>query len=243
MIAALLSALVLVPSLSVAGETLQKTPAGSSGSYRVQEQVESERTGSVRVDGTSYTPEAQPGKTVSYRVRTVPNGEWSNTVTIAFPASKKGKSGEEPPKEEPAEEEAPKEEKPKERPKKEPPVEEPPAEEPPFEEEEEGLPEEPPIEEPAGKFFVGLNAGYWGSSEPGYVKKVGSVVRLDTPPKLTPWESVGLKVIADMAGPYSKEGVSGLDHHAYVEKVVTFVRANPHVYAIEVLNEPGGSWF
>src|SRR4051812_23233372 len=168
MIAALLSALVLVPSLSVSGKTLQWTPAGSSGSYRIQEQVGSERTGSVRVDGgTSYTPEAQPGKTVSYRVRPVPNGEWSNAVTIAFPSSKKGKGGEET-KGEPPAEEPPKEE--KERPKKEPP-----AEEPPFEEEEEGLPEEPPLEEHPGGFFVGLNAGYWGSSEPGDVKKLGTV--------------------------------------------------------------------
>lgn len=242
MIAALLTALVLVPNLSVSGKTLNWSPAGSAGTYRVQEEAAGERFGSVRVDGTSYTPEARAGETVSYRVRSVEGREWSNTVTITFPGKKTGKQGEEPPKEEPPREEPPKEEPPKkERPKKEKPPEEPPLEEPPVEEE--ILPEEPPLEETHGNFFVGINAGYWGSSEPGDVKHLGTVVRLDTPPKLTPWESVGLKVIADEAGPYSKEGVSGLNHAAYVEKVVNFVKANPRVYAVEVLNEPGGSWF
>jgi hypothetical protein len=236
MIAALLTALVLVPNLSVSGKTLNWTPAGSAGVYRVQEEAGGQRLGSVRVEGTSFTPEAHPGETVSYRVRSVEGREWSDTVNIAFPGRKTGKPGEEPPKEEPPKEEPPK----KERPKKEKPPEEPPLEEPPGKEE---TPEEPPLEETPGSFFVGVNAGYWGSSEPGDLKHLGTVVRLDTPPKLTPWEAVGLKVIADESGPYSSSGVSGLDHAAYVEKVVNFVKANPHVYAVEVLNEPGGSWF
>jgi hypothetical protein len=238
MIAALLAALVLAPSLSVSGKTLQWSATGA-GEYRVQENVGDERSGSFLVHGTSVTPEPQPGKTVSYRVRAFGGSEWSNTVTITFPQKKQG-SGEEPEGKEPPKEEAPKERPKKERPKKEheePHEEETPGEEPPL--------EEPPLEEPLGEhvFFTGINAGYWGSSEPGDVKKLGSVVRLDTPPKLTPWESVGLKVIADMSGPYSSSGVSGLNHSAYVQKVVEFVRANPHVFAVEVLNEPGGSWF
>jgi hypothetical protein len=221
MIAALLSALVLVPTLSVSNKHLEWTPAGK-GTYRVQKLIDGARTGSSRVTGTTFTPRVRPGKTVGYRVRAVPGGEWSNEVTITFPPRPtKDPEEEEPPEEEPHE--------------KEPPVEEPPLEEEP----------EPPLEEPhpPSGFFVGLNAGYWGSSEPGDVKRVGTVVRLDTPPKLTPWEAVGLKVIADMAGPYSSAGVSGLDHKAYVQRVVNFVRENPHVYAIEVLNEPGGNWF
>jgi hypothetical protein len=239
MIAALLAALVLAPSLSVSGKTLQWTPTGP-GEYRVQENVGGERAGSFLVHGTSVTPEPQPGKTVSYRVRAVGADEWSNSVTITFPAKKQGsgEEPEEPPKEEPKErpkKERPKKEHPEEPHEEENPVEEPPVEEPPL--------EEPPFEEPHGNFFVGLNAGYWGSSEPGDLKKVSTVVRLDTPPKLTPWEAVGLKVIADEAGPYSGSGVSGLNHAAYVQKVVEFVRANPHVLAVEVLNEPGGSWF
>jgi hypothetical protein len=121
-------------------------------------------------------------------------------------------------------------------------------------------PTEPPVEElpaevteevPAKPAFLpGLNAGYWGESETGPKGDLHTladghpfVVRLDTPPSLAPWEALGLKVIADESGPYSSAGVSGLNHKAYVERVVTFVKANPHVYAVEVLNEPGGSWF
>ena len=63
MIAALLTALVLVPSLSVSGKTLHWTPAGS-GSYRVQEHVKAiSAPARVRVQGTSYDAgSASPAK-------------------------------------------------------------------------------------------------------------------------------------------------------------------------------------
>ena len=84
MIAALLAALVLAPSLSVSGKTLQWTPAGA-GEYKVQENVGGQRSGGFLVKGTSVTPEPQPGETVTYRVRAVGGGdEWSNTATITF---------------------------------------------------------------------------------------------------------------------------------------------------------------
>ncbi len=245
MIAALLTALVLVPTLSVNAKTLHWTPAGQGG-YRLQERVEGKRE-SVRVQGTSYAPPSQPGKTVEYRVRAYGQNEWSNTVTISWSSRHTGKHPGEGPKveEPPTEEHKGEEEHGKEPPHEEPPAEEPhekeqPHEEPPLEEEE--LPE-PPLEEPHGSFLVGLNAGYWGSSEPSDLRRIGNVVRLDTPPKLTPWESAGLKVIADFSGPYSSSGVSGLNHKSYVQRIVEFVRENPHVFAIEVLNEPGGNWF
>jgi hypothetical protein len=95
----------------------------------------------------------------------------------------------------------------------------------------------------AGTFLLGLNAGYWGPSEPRDLRRVGAIVRLGNPPRLERWERAGLEVIADFSGPYSRLGVSGLDHAAYVRRVLSFVMQNPHVYAIEVLNEPGGSWF
>src|SRR5579871_1719935 len=212
MIAALLTALVLVPTLSVNAKTLHWTPAGQGG-YRLQERVEGKRE-SVRVQGTSYAPPSQPGKTVEYRVRAYGQNEWSNTVTISWSSRHTGKHPGEGPKveEPPTEEHKGEEEHGKEPPHEEPPAEEPhekeqPHEEPPLEEEE--LPE-PPLEEPHGSFLVGLNAGYWGSSEPSDLRRIGNVVRLDTPPKLTPWESAGLKVIADFSGPYSSSGVSGL---------------------------------
>jgi hypothetical protein len=95
----------------------------------------------------------------------------------------------------------------------------------------------------AGRFMLGVNAGYWGASETRDLRRVASVVRLTNPPGLARWERAGLRVIADFSGPYTHAGVSALDHAAYVARVVAFVRQNPHVYAIEVLNEPGGSWF
>jgi hypothetical protein len=95
----------------------------------------------------------------------------------------------------------------------------------------------------AGAFMLGLNAGYWGRSEPRDLRHVATLVRLTNPPRLTRWEREGLRVIADFSGPYMHGGVSALDHAAYVARVTAFVRENPHVYAIEVLNEPGGQWF
>ncbi len=68
-------------------------------------------------------------------------------------------------------------------------------------------------------------------------------MRLTNPPRLTRWERAGLRVIADFSGPYTHAGVGALNHAAYVARVIAFVRKNPHVFAIEVLNEPGGSWF
>jgi Glycosyl hydrolase catalytic core len=94
-----------------------------------------------------------------------------------------------------------------------------------------------------GALAVGINAGYWGACEPADVRTAVEYVRLDTPSDISAWTSAGLRVIADESGPYDSSGVSGLDAHAYVEKVVAFVRANPEVRAVEVLNEPGGQWF
>jgi hypothetical protein len=102
---------------------------------------------------------------------------------------------------------------------------------------------QPAAKRVAGRFLLGVNAGYWGAREPRDLRSVAAVVRLTNPPQLTRWERAGLRVIADFSGPYTRAGVSGLDHAAYVRRVVAFVRQNPRVLAIEVLNEPGGQWF
>jgi hypothetical protein len=94
-----------------------------------------------------------------------------------------------------------------------------------------------------GALAVGINAGYWGACEPFDLRTAVEYVRLDTPSDISAWTNAGLQVIADESGPYDSSGVSGLDAHAYVERVVAFVRANPQVWAVEVLNEPGGQWF
>ncbi len=90
---------------------------------------------------------------------------------------------------------------------------------------------------------VGLNAGFWGPCEPGELSTAIKNVRLDTPADIAPWTRAGLRVIADESGPYVQAGVSGLDAAAYVRRVVAFVEANPQVWAIEVLNEPGNPYF
>jgi hypothetical protein len=104
-------------------------------------------------------------------------------------------------------------------------------------------PQPPARRAAAAGFLLGVNAGYWGGHEVRDLRRVATVVRLTNPPSLTRWERAGLRVIADFSGPYTRSGVSGLDHGAYVAKVVAFVRQNPRVFAIEVLNEPGGDWF
>jgi len=50
-------------------------------------------------------------------------------------------------------------------------------------------------------------------------------------------------VIDCMAGPYSSGGVSQLDANAWAANAVATYRASPSILAIEVLNEPGGTWF
>jgi hypothetical protein len=95
----------------------------------------------------------------------------------------------------------------------------------------------------AGAIAVGLNAGYWGPCEPPELSTAIKYIRLDTPSSIAPWTSVGLSVIADESGPYNRGGVAALDASAYVQRVVAFVKANPQVWAIEVLNEPGNAFF
>lgn len=107
--------------------------------------------------------------------------------------------------------------------------------------------EEPPTEEPPPpppSLLVGLNAGYWGAGEQTDLKGLGApLVRLDTPGDTTAWETSGLKVIADMAGPYSSSGVSGVNVQAHINRDLALVRKNPRLFAVETLNEPGGNWF
>jgi hypothetical protein len=90
---------------------------------------------------------------------------------------------------------------------------------------------------------VALNAGGWGACEPREIRTVVNYVRLDTPATIAPYAAVGLKVIADESGPYDRSGVSGVDVQAFVKRTVALVQTNPDVWAIEVLNEPGGPWF
>ncbi len=223
MIATILAALALGPTLSVSGHTLHWTSMGR-GSYRVGTKLPGRRARSKIVRSTEYQPRAHPGETVTYEVRAVHDGTWSNEVTISWPLN-------EPPPVEEAEE--PPAEEAEEPPAEEPPVEEKPAEEPPVE-------EEPPH---TSGFLVGLNAGYWNGEQSDLHTMGAKVVRLDTPSDTSAWEGAGLKVIADMSGPYSSAGVSGVNVSNYVARDLALVKRDPHLYALETLNEPGGNWF
>jgi hypothetical protein len=94
-----------------------------------------------------------------------------------------------------------------------------------------------------GGMWVGVDAGGWPSSVAADVAGAANTVRLDTPSDISGWTAAGLRVDADFSGPYSLLGVSGVNQSQWVARVVSFVRANPEVAAIEVLNEPGGEWF
>ena len=184
----------------MSGKTLQWTPAGCGRLPRPGTASKASARQHPRERHLLHAAEAQrrPHGQLP-RPRRRRDGEWSNAVTIAFPARGKATgrrtADEEPPNEEP----------PKERPKKEhPPEEEPPrrrtsGEEPPFEERTSGT---------AARRTAVLRRPERGllgiERTAASCRRVGTVVRLDTPPKLTPWEAVGLKVIADISGPYSQ---------------------------------------
>jgi hypothetical protein len=92
-------------------------------------------------------------------------------------------------------------------------------------------------------FLIGINAGDGSRAEVRDLRRVAAVVCVSNPTSPRHWEAAGIRVIADETGPYTSTGVSGLDHRSYVRRIVALVRRNPHLSAIEVLNEPGGEWF
>jgi hypothetical protein len=92
--------------------------------------------------------------------------------------------------------------------------------------------------------WVALDVGKWGGigSE---VKGAVNYVRLDSPSASTAnyYANAGLGVIADIVGPYSSGGVASIDASAWAANAVALYKAAPRIVAIEILNEPGGSWF
>lgn len=107
--------------------------------------------------------------------------------------------------------------------------------------------EEPPPRPPPGGMWVGINAGGWGPEQYADVKSAVGYVRLDSENPQTAdisgWTKAGVKVIDDISGPYGSGGVKALNVAEWVRSAVAWVKANPAVAAVEVLNEPGGQWF
>ncbi len=95
----------------------------------------------------------------------------------------------------------------------------------------------------AGPMWLSVDAGSWPSSSAGDIAGAVPYVRLDSPGSIAGWTAAGLKVIDDRSGPYNQGGVSSINASQWAQEAVAWYDANPQTAAIEVLNEPGGSWF
>jgi putative glycosyl hydrolase len=100
-----------------------------------------------------------------------------------------------------------------------------------------------------GRMVVGLNGGSYGMGGVADVRNAVGYVRLDSllgATSLRNYENGGVKVDLDFSGPYTRGGVSALNAGAWVASTLAFYRANTdpsRTPFIEVLNEPGGTWF
>ena len=75
------------PAVTVAGQTLSWKAIGSISGYILATQVPGQADAYSVVNGTSVTPPAVPGTTVSYSLRTdVDSSAWSTPVSIAYAA-------------------------------------------------------------------------------------------------------------------------------------------------------------
>jgi Glycosyl hydrolase catalytic core len=101
-------------------------------------------------------------------------------------------------------------------------------------------PSTPP--QPPPSMWIGLNAGGWTSEQYADVTNVVNTIRTEES-NISGWTKAGVRVIYDDSGPYSSGGVKAIDVSAWVSKAVAYVKTNPQVAAIEVLNEASGSWF
>lgn len=89
------------PALHVSGQTLQWNLVANVTAYILLSKVPGQPEAFTAVSGTSVTPPAVPGKTVTYSVRTAVDGsEWAPPVTIAYPAPPPPKEPTPPPTQE-----------------------------------------------------------------------------------------------------------------------------------------------
>jgi hypothetical protein len=98
--------------------------------------------------------------------------------------------------------------------------------------------------------IVGLNAGGWGPNEPSDEAPAVHAVRLDGTASASYYVSstaASFQVIIDFSGPYDASGVSGLNASSWAANAVSTYEAAgctpAKCVAIEVLNEPSGTWF
>jgi hypothetical protein len=76
------------PSLHLSGQTISWNLVAGVSTYVLMTKVPGQAEAFTAVSGSSVTPSAVPGKTVSYSVRTAVDGSaWAPNVTIAYPAT------------------------------------------------------------------------------------------------------------------------------------------------------------
>ena len=97
---------------------------------------------------------------------------------------------------------------------------------------------------------VGLNSGSWGVAGAQDIASGLSAVRWDSSSgePLSDYTSQGLKADIAFSGPYSSSGVSSIDASSWASSAISWYQSNCGGSAvtcpsIEVLNEPGGTWF
>jgi hypothetical protein len=103
-------------------------------------------------------------------------------------------------------------------------------------------PTEAPSPPSPSSMWISLNAGGWGNEQYADVAGAVNTVRTEET-NVSGWTKVGVKVIYDDSGPYNSGGVKALNVSSWVANAVAYVKANPQVAAVEVLNEASGSWF
>jgi hypothetical protein len=90
------------PALHVSGQTLTWNLVAKVNAYILMTKVPGQPEAFTAVSGTSTTPPAVPGKTVSYSVRTAVDGSaWAPNVTITYPPTPPSKEPTPPPSKEP----------------------------------------------------------------------------------------------------------------------------------------------
>jgi putative glycosyl hydrolase len=107
----------------------------------------------------------------------------------------------------------------------------------------------PPAPAPSSSMVVGLNAGNFGGTGAADVKNAVPAVRIDSAvggSAVRNFTNIGVKVDVDFSGPYNGGGVSALNAASWVSGTLSFYKSycTPAMCPwIEVLNEPGGTWF
>jgi hypothetical protein len=88
---------------------------------------------------------------------------------------------------------------------------------------------------------VGVDAGGWSAAAD--IKGSVSYVRVSTTANIAAYTAAGVAVDYVIVGPYNSGGVCALNATTWANSAVADYRAHPEIVALEILNEPGGTWF